>query len=142
VTRGTVGRTRRRLLLAVLTLALAVTATGCRDAVADRLASLPVMATVPDGVEVVERKRGSEIGGWPTTPIMAQVEYRALDGGDLERALDEIRQIAFDTGWDAEPAAFGDQIRATTTTADGPVQLSAFTPLDSDRIVMTVVLTS
>jgi len=142
MTRGSLGRIRRRLLLAVLVLALAFSTTGCRDAAADRLASLPVMTTVPDGVEVVERKRGSEIGGWPTTPIIAQVEYRVLDAGHLERALDEIRLVAIDTGWDVEPSPFGDQVRATTTTADGPVQLSAFTPMDSDRIVMTVTLTS
>ena len=142
MTRGSVSLTSRRLLLGLLLLALAVITTGCRDAVADRLASLPVMTTVPDGVEVVERKRGSEIGRWPTTPIIAQVEYRVLDGGDLELALGEIRQVAIDTGWDVEPSPFGDQVRATTTTTDGRVRLSAFTPLDSDRIVMTVVLTS
>jgi len=126
----------------VLLIALAVMTTGCRDAAADRLASLPVMTTVPDGVEVIERTRGSEIGGWPTTPIMAQVEYRVLDDGNPQLALDQIRQVAIDTGWDVEPSASGDQIRATTTTADGPAQLSAFTPLDSDRIVMSVMLTS
>jgi transposase InsO family protein len=142
VIRGTTRRTRHRVLLTLVLAVLAVATAGCGDSVADRLALLPVMATVPDGVEVVARERGSEIGGWPTTPIMAQVEYRAHDDRDLAPALDQIRRIAIDTGWDVEPSRFGDQVRATTTTADGPVRLSAFTPLDSDRIVMTVVLTS
>jgi len=46
---------------------LAAVSSGCRDAVADRLASLSVMTTAPDRAEMLGRESGSEIGGWPTT---------------------------------------------------------------------------
>jgi hypothetical protein len=125
----------------LLLVGLAAISSGCRDVVADRLASLPVMTTVPDGAEVMEWERGGESSGWPTR-VIARVVYRVADGGDPELALNEVRQVALDTGWDVEPSRLGDSVRATTTTDDGSVRLPAFIPLGSYRNVVTVTLAS
>jgi len=132
-------RTERRLLLPLLLVGVMLLG-GCRDVEAGRLAALPVLTTVPEGAVVVERRSGSEIGSWPTTPVMANVEYRVADGADIAPALDKLRRVADETGWEFDPSQPEDQVRAVTSTRDGRVRLSAFSPLDSDRIIVTVTL--
>lgn len=117
-----------------LMLVLAATLGGCIDPASDRLAELPVMTTTPDGVEVVERLSGSELGGWPNVGPTANVTYRVVDG-EPEAALARIREIAGDTGWDLEDAGY---LRGSLQTDDGPVQLSAYNPSATDEIILTV----
>lgn len=119
---------------AILVLALAGALSGCIDAPSNRLAELPVMTTVPDGVEVVERASGSELGGWPSVGPIATVTYRVLEG-DPQAVLEQIRATALDTGWEV---AIDGYLRGSLNTDDGLARLSAYNPTATDTIVLTV----
>ena len=116
--------------------ALALLLSGCVNPASDRLAELAVLTTVPDGVEVVERRSGTEIGGWPSVGPQAQVSYRVVDG-DPEAALEQIREIALDTGWDLEPDGY---LRGSLETSDGLAKFSAFNRSTTDEVIISVWL--
>ena len=115
--------------------ALALLLSGCVNPASDRLAELPVLTTVPDGVEVVERRSGTEIGGWPSVGPQAQVSYRVVEG-DPEAVLEQIREIALDTGWDLEPDGY---LRGSLKTSDGLARFSAFNST-TDEVIISVWL--
>lgn len=122
-----------RVLLAGV---LAVVLGGCVNPASERLAELPVLTTVPDGVEVIERRSGTEIGGWPSVGPQAQVSYRVVQG-DPEEVLEQIREIALVTGWDLEPASY---LTGSLETDDGLARFSAFNRSATDEVIVSVWL--
>lgn len=133
-------RSRRRYTVGTIALvAFTLLLGACNDAAAGRLADLPVMTTVPDGVTEVSRASGSEVGGWPTTPVMATVTYRIVRG-DPDDAIGTIREVALESGWAVEPHARGESLRGSMMTADGLAQLSATISLRGDELLVTVWL--
>ena len=124
---------------ALLLLALVALLGACGNAAASRLAELPVMTTVPDGVTEVSRASGSELGGWPTTPVMATVTYR-ITGGDPEGAIEQLREVAIESGWTLEGQQPGTTLRGTMMTEDGLARLAATVSLPGDELQVTVSL--
>lgn len=123
----------------ILLLALVVLLSACGNAAASRLAELPVMTTVPDGATEVSRASGSELGGWPTTPVMATVTYRITDG-DPEEAIEQIREVAIDSGWTVEGQGPSTTLRGSKMTEDGLARLAATVSLPGDELQVTVSL--
>jgi len=121
---------------ALLAGVLAIVLGGCVNPASDRLAELPLLTTVPDGVEVIERRSGTEIGGWPSVGPSAQVSYRVFEG-DPEEVLEQLREFALDTGWDIEPAGYP---RGSLETDDGLARFSAFNPSTTDEVIVSVWL--
>jgi hypothetical protein len=115
---------------------LAVVLGGCVNDASDRLAELPVLTTVPDGVEVIERRSGSEIGGWPSVGPTATVTYRVTNG-DPSTVVEQLREIALDSGWDLEPAGY---VRGSLETDVGLARLSASNPAGTEEVIVTVWL--
>jgi hypothetical protein len=123
----------------IVLLALAVFLGACSNAAADRLADLPVMTTTPAGATEVSRASGSEIGSWPTTPVMATVTYR-ITSGDPEDAIERLREVAIASGWRVEPRDPGQALRGSMMTPDGLARLSATVSLRGDELLVTVSL--
>lgn len=127
----------RRLAAPALVLAAALLLGGCNEALANRLAALPVMTTDPGNAEVIERRDGREIGTWPTTAPMAIVTYRPTDG-DARALVGRIRQLALDNGWTLEEGRSADVIFGEKITEDGRIQLSAYARVGRNEVVMSV----
>ena len=94
------------------------------------------MNTAPPGVEVIERKHGSEIGTWPTTGPMAKVTYR-VTAGTPEAVLEALAKIAAASGWEIDSEGY---LKGRLMTEDGPAKLSAFNPSATRDVILTLWL--